>query len=283
MIPAIGYSMRTADRSRPNSPADPRRLQSVSLNPQPTAAQPTVTEIDLESLNRGLDCLHDLETERVALRAASLLAGTADWRKESALSRLSELAHKSGAQAVIARLEPAPATSAATNAVPTPRAWKTETAELRRQVESVQAQLGEIPFYLESTVDAEWFKRNSHGKRVLRKVLAGTGCGWFLDVTALYVEAMNSAQDARDLLEELLPAADRVQLRLSGVCFDEKAERWIASDAHPIPEAVFELYAFVLEVAFEKVDAVFVRQNGTNADGEIETVREIAEGVGAIV
>ena len=145
-----------------------------------------------------------------------------------------------------------------------------------------------FPFYLESTVEAEWFKRNSHGKRVLRKVLAGTGCGWFVDVTAIYVAAMNSAQDAADLIEEVLPSADRVQLRLTGVYFDEQAERWIASDAHPIPEAVFELYAFVLEVALEKVDAVFVRQEPAdaiqlNSEAEIQTVREIAEGVSAIV
>ena len=71
---------------------------------------------------------------------------------------------------------------------------------------------------------------------------------------------MNSAQDACDFIEEVLPAADHVQLRLTGVFFDEKAERWVASDSHPIPEAVYELYAFVLEVAFDKVDAVFVRQ-----------------------
>jgi hypothetical protein len=79
-----------------------------------------------------------------------------------------------------------------------------------------------------------------------------------------------------------------VQLRLMGVFFDEKAERWVASDSHAIPEAVFELYAFVLEVAFDKVDAVFVRQQHARAEGfdscsEIQTVREIAEGVGAIV
>jgi uncharacterized protein (UPF0276 family) len=119
-------------------------------------------------------------------------------------------------------------------------------------------------------------------------VLAGTGCGWFLDVTAVYVEAMNSAQDACDFIEEMLPVADHVQLRLSGVFFDEKAERWVASDSHPIPEAVLELYAFVLEVAFDKVDAVFVRQQPVTAEGsdfcgEIQTVREIAEGVSAIV
>jgi uncharacterized protein (UPF0276 family) len=290
MIPAIGYTMCGADR---------RRLQTtLSLDVPFTAfplsspnlgeSQPTAVEIDLDCLSRGLDAVCDFESEQVTLHAVSLPAGSADCGTEPALSRLTDFARKSRAQAVIARLDPMPTASAEQDAVPRPRAWKAESADLSRQVEFVQTRLGEIPFYLESTVEAEWFTRNSHGKRVLRKVLTGTGCGWFLDVTALYVEAMNSAQDACDFIEEMLPAADHVQLRLSGVFFDEQAERWVVSDAHPIPEAVLELYAFVLEVAFEKVDAVFIQPEpacevGFDSCSEIRTVREIAEGVSAIV
>jgi uncharacterized protein (UPF0276 family) len=266
--------------------ADPRRLQTnASLDPCANAI-----EIDLDGGNFGLRCLRGLEFECVSLHAQPLAVppttGSVDNAPESALSRLTDLVSKCGAQAVSARLD-SPAPTSLAGAIPAPRACKTESADLCRQVESVQTRLGAVPFYLESTVEAEWFTRNSHGKRVLRKVLAGTGCGWFLDVTAVYVEAMNSAQDACDFIEEMLPVADHVQLRLSGVCFDEKAERWVASDSHPIPEAVYELYAFVLEVAFDKVDAVFVKQNAAHADGfessEIQTVREIAEGVSAIV
>jgi len=291
MIPAIGYSMCAADRCRLNCTADQRRPISTAWSPE---AQPTAVEIDLDCSSRSLETLCDLEGESVTLHAVCLSDDTHN-PTDAALCRLTDLARRSGAQAVIARLDSTPAApSTAANATeagtksPAPRAWKTETASLCQQVEAVQTRLGEIPFYLESTVEAEWFKRNSHGKRVLRKVLAGTGCGWFVDVTAIYVAAMNSAQDASDLIEEVLPSADRVQLRLTGVCFDEQAERWIASDAHPIPEAVFELYAFVLEVALEKVDAVFVRQEPAdaiqlNSEGEIQTVREIAEGVSAIV
>jgi len=275
MIPAIGYTMCGADR---------RRLQTTASHDSLSAA----VEFDLDCLSHGLDSASGLESERVTLHAVSLPVGSADCRTEPALSRLTEIARKSNAEAVIARLDAMPTTTADGNTASRPRAWKAESADLCRQVEFVQSRLGAIPFYLESKVEADWFTRNSHGKRVLRKVLAGTGCGWFLNVTALYVEAMNSAQDACDFLEEVLPAADHVQLGLSGVLFDEKAEHWVASDLHPIPEAVFELYAFVLEVAFDKVDAVFVRQQPARAEGfdsgsEIQTVREIAEGVGAIV
>jgi uncharacterized protein (UPF0276 family) len=275
MIPAIGYSMCGTDR---------RRLQTTASHD----SLPAALEIDLDCSNRGLDSVPGLASERVTLHAVSLPVGSADCRTEPALSRLTEIARKSSAEAVIARLDAMPTATTEGSTVSRPRAWKAESADLCRQVEFVQSRLGAIPFYLESKVEAEWFTRNSHGKRVLRKVLAGTGCGWFLDVTALYVEAMNSAQDACDLIEEVLPAADHVQLRLTGVFFDEKAERWVASDSHAIPEAVFELYAFVLEVAFDKVDAVFVRQQHAQAEGfdscsEIQTVREIAEGVGAIV
>ncbi|HEV8066160.1 MAG TPA: DUF692 family protein [Planctomycetaceae bacterium] len=275
MIPAIGFSMCGAGR---------RRLQTTtSHDPLPAAV-----EIDLDCSNRGLDSVHSLESERVTLHAVSLPVGSADCRTEPALSRLTEIARNSSAEAVIARLDAMPTATTEGSTVSRPRAWKAESADLCRQVEFVQSRLGAIPFYLESKVEAEWFTRNSHGKRVLRKVLARTGCGWFLDVTALYVEAMNSAQDACDFIEEVLPAAEHVQLRLTGVFFDEKAERWVASDSHPIPEAVYELYAFVLEVAFDKVDAVFVQQQHARGEGfescsEIQTVREIAEGVGAIV
>jgi uncharacterized protein (UPF0276 family) len=295
MIPAIGYSMCAADHGRLNSTAD-RTSLATTWSPE---AQPTAVEIDLDCSNRSLETLRDLAGERVTLHAVTL-SDDAHTPSETALCRLTDLARQSGAQAVIARLESAPVAPAAASRTAEPNgtkahaahlaslAWKAETANLSQQVEAVQTRLGEIPFYLESTVEAEWFKRNSHGKRVLRKVLAGTGCGWFLDVTAVYVAAMNSAQDAADLIEEVLPSTDHVQLRLTGVYFDEQAERWIASDAHPIPEAVFELYAFVLEVALEKVDAVFVRQEPAdaiqlNSEGEIQTVREIAEGVSAIV
>jgi uncharacterized protein (UPF0276 family) len=284
MFPAIGYTMCGAGRRRFQS-----NLSLVHSAPaHPFATHQTAREIDLDCSSRGPESVRDLEAERVTLHAVRLPAGSADCRTEPALSRLTDLARKSSAQAVIARLDAMPTTSTDGAPVPRPRAWKAESADLCRQVEFMQTRLGEIPFYLEAAVEAEWFTRNSHGKRVLRKVLAGTGCGWFLDVTALYVEAMNSAQDAADFIEEVLPAADHVQLRLSGVFFDEKAERWVASDAHPIPEAVFELYAFVLEVAFEKVDAVFVQPDRTTAEGfdsgnEIRTAREIAEGVSAIV
>jgi uncharacterized protein (UPF0276 family) len=291
MFPAIGYSMCTADSRRPNSPADRRRLQTTAsldsqfANPQSTDHNSRAIEIDFDSLNHGPDSLGDLPNERVTLHAVSLPAGSADCRTERALSCLTELARKKNARAVIARLDAMPTAPAPSEgrAASRPRAWKAEAADLSRQVEFVQSRLGEIPFYLESKIEGNWFKPRSTDKCVLRKVLAGTGCGWFLDVTALYVAAMNSAQDACDFIEEVLPSADHVELSLTGVRFDEKAERWLASDSHPIPEAVFELYAFVLEVAFDKVDAVFVRRNRANDDAEIQTVREIAEGVSAIV
>jgi uncharacterized protein (UPF0276 family) len=286
MFRAIGFSMCTADSRRPQTAS----LDSQIANPQFTDHQSTAIEIDFESLNRGLDSLRDLPNERVTLHAVSLPAGSADCRTEPALSCLTQLARKKNVRAVIARLDAMPTAAAPADgrAASRPRAWKAEAADLSRQVEFVQSRLGEIPFYLESKIEGDWFKPRSTDKCVLRKVLSGTACGWFLDVTALYVAAMNSAQDACDFLEEILPSADHVELSLTGVRFDEKAERWLASDSHPIPEAVFELYAFVLEVAFDKVDAVFVRQQrsdapGTDSSSEIQTVREIAEGVSAIV
>ena len=119
-------------------------------------------------------------------------------------------------------------------------------------------------------------------------MLAKTSCGWTLDLARLYVAALNSGESAYDVIEEVMPSASQVQIHISGVAYDDKADCYVESAAHPIPETMLELYGFVLEIAFEKVEAVFVRRsrndfNRETVHNEVLTVREIAEGVGAIV
>ena len=132
MIPAIGYTMCGADR---------RRLQTTASH----VPLSTAVEFDLDCLSHGLDSASGLETERVTLHAVSLPVGSADCRTEPALSRLTEIARKSNAEAVIARLDAMPTTTADGSTVSRPRAWKAESADLCRQVEFVQSRLGAIP------------------------------------------------------------------------------------------------------------------------------------------
>ena len=128
MIPAIGYTMCGADR---------RRLQTTASH-EPLS---TAVEFDLDCLSHGLDSASGLETERATLHAVSLPVGSADCRTEPALSRLTEIARKSNAEAVIARLDAMPTTTADGSTVSRPRAWKAESADLCRQVEFDQSRL----------------------------------------------------------------------------------------------------------------------------------------------
>jgi uncharacterized protein (UPF0276 family) len=125
------------------------------------------------------------------------------------------------------------------------------------------------------------------GRRILEVPAADGGSADVVDVTKVYVDAQNQGHDPYELLEETLPAAERLQLRMSGAAFDVSTEAWQASRCHSIPEAVLELYRFVLEIAFHKVELVTVeRERASYEDDErqeeFRAVREIAEGVAAI-
>ena len=78
-----------------------------------------------------------------------------------------------------------------------------------------------------------------------------------------------------------------MQIHLAGGYFDEKLEKYIDSQSHPITQPVFDLYEFALETGQNKVAAVFTERDPLFPDetdwrAEVQSVREIAESAGAL-
>ena len=62
---------------------------------------------------------------------------------------------------------------------------------------------------------------------------------------------------------------------------------YIDSHSHPVPEPVWDLYRFALEMAHDKVNAIFIERDQNFPDeagwrADVRMVRDIAEQVGAI-
>jgi hypothetical protein len=153
-----------------------------------------------------------------------------------------------------------------------------------RNIDHVQRHLGDLKFFVENIAYLFRLQSTMSEAAFLRKVFARTGCGWLLDVTNVYANALNFGFDGREFIAEVMPSAARVQIHLSGGVWDEKSEMYIDSHSHPIPEDVWGLYRYALELAEGKVEAVFVErdQNFPDENGwreEIRSVRDIAESV----
>jgi hypothetical protein len=153
-----------------------------------------------------------------------------------------------------------------------------------RNIDHVQRHLGDLKFFVENIAYLFRLQSTMSEAAFLRKVFARTGCGWLLDVTNVYANALNFGFDGREFIAEVMPSAARVQIHLAGGVWDEKSEMYIDSHSHPIPEEVWSLYRYALELAEGKVEAVFVErdQNFPDENGwreEIRSVRDIAESV----
>lgn len=156
-----------------------------------------------------------------------------------------------------------------------------------RNVELIQRSFGQTRFYVENIAYLFRWAGCMTESDFLSQVLRKTGCGWLLDVTNVYANSQNFGYDSREFIRQVLPAATSVQMHLAGGFFDEQAQKYIDSHSHPIPEPVFDLYRYALELANGKVEAVFIErdQNFPDEEGwrrEVRMVRDIAESVGAV-
>jgi uncharacterized protein (UPF0276 family) len=121
----------------------------------------------------------------------------------------------------------------------------------------------------------------------LIRVLGRTGCGWLLDVTNVYANAVNHGYDAGAFFEEVMPAAPRVEMHLAGGFFDERSGEYIDSHSEPIPNEVWALYRHALTLARGRVDAVFIERDQNFPDeagwrAEVRQARRILEEVEAL-
>ncbi len=272
MVPAIGYAIREQNRPILDDPA---------IN----AAEITFERADDPlRLDRYIDML---DFDHVSVHALKLSVASPDAPGEQYMRALKTIAEENGAASVsdhlgftrdghhgveMGHFAPPPYTEAALDAT-------------CRNIGIIHDYFGDMRFFLENIAYLFQFEGTMSESRFLSRVLRKTGCGWLLDVTNVYANARNFDFDAAEFIDNVMPNASRVQIHLAGGFYDEKAEMYIDSHSHSIPEPVWDLYRMALELGHGKVEAVFVErdQNFPEEDGwrdEIRRVRRMAEEVG---
>lgn len=274
MLPALGYAIREQNRPILNDPA---------IN---------AAEITFERADDPLrvDCyLRDNEFDLVSVHALKLSVASPDPPSLTYREALREIAVENGATSIsdhlgftrdgergieMGHFAPPPYT-------------KDALACTCRNIDVIQKHFRDLRFYVENIAYLFQLEGTMSEARFLQRVLRSTGCGWLLDVTNVYANALNFGYDAYEFIADVMPAAADVQMHLAGGFFDTRSEMYIDSHSHPIPEPVWNLYRYALELSIGKCDAVFIErdQNFPDENGwrdEIRTARDIAEGVGAV-
>lgn len=271
MMPVIGYAIREQNRPYLDDPAI------------------DAAEITFERADDPLRVdryVRDADFDYVSVHALKLSVASPDAPNTRYLRALKAIAEENGAASVsdhlgftrdgengveMGHFAPPPYTQPALDAT-------------CRNIDRIQQFMGDIHFYLENIAYLFRFQGTMSEADFLRQVLERTGCGWLLDVTNVYANAMNHGYDAYEFIRSVMPSAQRVQMHLAGGFYDEKVKMYIDSHSHPIPEGVFDLYRFSLEQGRGKVDAVFIERDQNFPDeagwrGEVRRVRQIAEAV----
>ena len=153
-----------------------------------------------------------------------------------------------------------------------------------RNLDVVQRYFGDLHFYLENIACLFHFKGTMNEEEFLSRVLRKSGCGWLLDVTNVYANGRNFGFSPAEFIRSVLPIPSRIQIHLAGGYFDDRSQLYIDSHSHPIPDEVWDLYRLSLELAPDKVDAVFIERDQDFPDeagwrSEVRRARRIAEEV----
>jgi hypothetical protein len=157
-----------------------------------------------------------------------------------------------------------------------------------RNIELILDYFSPLNFYIENIAYLFRLEGTMPEAHFLATLLRRTGCGWLLDVTNVYANATNFGFDSYAFIDEVMPAATRLQMHLAGGFYDEKVGMYIDSHSHSIPDPVWDLYRHALQAGAGKVDAVFIErdQNFSDENGwreEVRLTRQIAKEVGAKV
>ncbi len=137
-----------------------------------------------------------------------------------------------------------------------------------RNVEIIQRKFPDRPFFLENITYQFLFKGTMTEAEFFQSVLKSTGCGWLLDVTNLYANAVNFRFDPLEFLDVVIPAASRLQVHLAGGYFDPRNGLYVDSHSQPIPEAVWQLYEFAVARAGSRLEAVFIERDQSFPDDD---------------
>lgn len=271
MTPATGYALRDANRPY----TDDWAWNAV--------------EIDFQQANHPLRTgpfLEGLSFNYVSVHALELSVSSPDPPETRYLDALVEVAHENGAVAITDHLgfNHGRRGGAGAGHVMTPPLTRAALDTTCRNIEFIQRRFEPFGFYVENLAHFFLLAGEMDEAAFFDRLLRRTGCGLLLDITNAYANQVNFGADARDFIAAALPGAARVQMHLAGGFFHEERGRYIDSHSEPIPEAVWELYRLALEIAGDKVDAVFIERDWNfpaeaGWRNEVHKARAIAEAV----
>lgn len=271
MLPHFGYAIREQNRPILDDPAIDAAEITFERADDPLRVDRYVAD-------------HDFEY--VSVHALKLSVGSPEPPGREYLDALAEIARENGANSVSDHLG---FTRDGHRGVEmghfAPLPWTREALDVAcRNIELVQRHFDPLPFYIENIACLLQFRGELTEQEFLLNVLARTGCGWLLDVTNVYANALNFGFDPFEFIAGVIPLPQRMQIHLAGGSWDEKAEFYIDSHSHPIPEAVWELYRHALALGHGRIDAVFIERDQEFPDeagwrSEIRKARDLAEEV----
>lgn len=269
MLPYIGYALREQNRPYLDDPAIDACEITFERADDPLRIERYLADADFPYIS-----LHALKLSPCSPEAPGL----------EYLSALREIALENGAASIsdhlgftrdvhdgveMGHFAPPPWTEAALDAT-------------CRNVNQIQNFFEPLTFYIETIAYLFRLQGEMSEAEFVSRLLTRTGCGWLLDVTNVYANALNFQFDPYEFIAEVMPSAHRVQMHLAGGVFDEAAGMYIDSHSHPIPDAVWELYRFSLQQGRGKVDAIFIERDQNFPDergwrAEARLARAIAE------
>jgi uncharacterized protein (UPF0276 family) len=273
MLPAIGFAIREENRYVMDEPA----LTGVEI---------TFERADNAlALNRYVG---ERDFDYASVHALMLSVASPDAPRREYLEGLRAMAEENGAASVSDHLGFTRNTNGGMEMghfAPPPYTQDALDATCRN-IDLIQKFFRELPFYIENIAYTFRFPGTMTEAQFLTDVLARTGCGWLLDVTNVYANARNFGGDSREFIRQVMPHARRLEMHLAGGYYDKRLKTYVDSHSEPIPEEVWDLYRFALELGRGKVDAVFIERDQNYPDekgwrSEIRQARQIAEEVEA--
>ncbi len=262
MLPFVGLALRDQNRNLFDEPALTAAEITFERADAPLQLDRYVGDIDVPYVSVHALRLSPASPEVPLRRYLDALRGVAEENGAAAVSDHLGFTRDGNRGVEMGHFTVPPFTQAALDAT-------------RRNLDIIQRALRPLPFYLENISYLFRLKGTMTEADFLARVLAGTGCGWLLDVTNVYANARNHGYDAADFIHQVMPLASRVQMHLAGGVFDEEAGLYLDTHSEPIPEAVWGLYRQALHLGRGKVDAVFIErdQNFPDETGWREEVR----------
>ncbi len=269
MCPAIGYAIREPNRPYLSDPAI------------------DAAEITFERADDPLRVdtyVGDLHFDYVSVHALKLSVGSLEPPSRRYMDALKAIAIENQAAAISDHLGFTRDTNTGVEMghfAPPP--WTPRMADVVcRNVDVVQRYFGDTPFFIETIARLFEFRSTLTEADFLSSVLRRTGCGWLLDVTNVYANAVNFGFDAYEFIATVMPHASRVQMHLAGGRRDPRSGWYIDTHSEPIPEPVWDLYGFALQCGRSKVEAVFIERDQNFPDehgwrSEVRRARSVAE------